>query len=101
MQFKCSLQKDADHLLDHNKEIAMFIILESMLIAVLWSSSIFYWRKTGALNMKQWDLNTVTSGDFTIQIDFSMELWNTWTEYINSKDKKSMTSEELSELHFK
>ena len=44
-------------------------------MSIIYVFVIYYIRKTSKLNMKLWDFNTVTSGDFTVHMDLTKEMW--------------------------
>lgn len=62
------------------------------LIGFLYTAIIYYMRQSSIVEMKQWDINTVTSGDFTVQIDFSEYMWKNYGKY-KKMNKIHMTSE--------
>lgn len=59
----------------------------AVLVSILYCFVIYYIRKTAKLNMKQWDFNTVTSGDFTVKIEITKEMWDAFLEKYHDKIK--------------
>jgi len=55
------------------------------------------------MNYKQWDINTVTAADFTIQITIPWEVWRGWQNWRRLKKQKSDkgASSDQDELSFK
>ena len=52
------------------------------IIACLFFNSVIYYRKTSsALDEKQWDISTVTTSDFTVDIEIPNEVWPKWKAY--------------------
>jgi len=44
--------------------------------AVVFIVVIFYLRKTAALDNQEWDIETLTASDFTVEYTISEEMWN-------------------------
>jgi hypothetical protein len=44
--------------------------------AVIFLVVIFYLKKTAALDFQQWDIETLTASDFTVEYSVSEEMWN-------------------------
>jgi hypothetical protein len=67
-QFKCNNGDKAKF----NQLIGLHMSWIAVLVSTMYIFVILYLRKTSKLNMKLWDFNTVTSGDFTVQIDLNL-----------------------------
>ena len=39
---------------------------------------IFYMKKTSEMDYKLWDLTTVTAGDFTVELNITKTMWETF-----------------------
>mmetsp|Transcript_10117 Transcript_10117/g.15450 ORF Transcript_10117/g.15450 Transcript_10117/m.15450 type:complete len:81 (-) Transcript_10117:2139-2381(-) len=50
------------------------------------------------MNYKQWDINTVTAADFTLQINLPEEVWQGWQnwKYVKAKAEEFNSSDEFS-----
>ena len=52
------------------------------IVSCFYFSFVIYYKKVGSeINEKLWDLSTVTTADFTVDIEFPIEIWPKWKEY--------------------
>ena len=63
-----------------NQKIAWLVATLGVVSCLIFTYTIWYLRRSAQLNFKRWDIETVTSADFTIQVNFSKNLWSNWKE---------------------
>lgn len=52
------------------------------IIACFYFSYVIYYKKVSSeIEEKQWDLSTVTTADFTVDIEIPSRVWPAWKEY--------------------
>jgi len=77
MQFVC----DFEDLKKTNQLKGLYISLTSIVSCFFYSYVIYYKRVSSEIEEKQWDLSTVTTADFTVDIEIPKEVWPKWKEY--------------------
>ena len=51
-----------------------------MLIAFFFIVLIYYMQRTSKLDQLSYDMNTITAGDFTVEMDINHDQWNQFME---------------------
>ena len=54
----------------------------AVFIALFVVNYLDYIKKTQENNYVEWDVKTITAGDFTIEFDLSRDFWQDWKEYV-------------------
>ena len=80
--------------------MGLFTTMSAGLIRFLYAAMIFYLRKSPRVEMKQWDINSVTTANFTVLIDFSECIWKHNGKYMKM-NKTEITPENVRTMHFK
>ena len=81
------------------KNVQYLIGIIGLIACFIWSAVSYYILNVSQLEEKKWDVSTVTTADFTVEINISQELWNYWLEFkkgeralLNEKKKSKQTS---------
>ena len=69
----------ADHLL-YNKKTGLLAALTAITCCLIFRYAIYYLRYSAQLEFKRWDVGTVTTADFTVQVTFTDTMWLKWQE---------------------
>lgn len=72
MQYKCEQDNDT---LNEKREKGLAVAALTCLCGLIFLVTIFYLKRTSGLDFQKWDLDTLTAGDFTIEITVSDEMW--------------------------
>jgi hypothetical protein len=49
-------------------------------LVLIYSTVIFYFKRHSNLNQLKWDIQTITPGDYTMQMEITPEMWNDFKE---------------------
>ena len=85
LQFKC----DFEDLKKSFKLKGLYIALTCIVVCFYFSFVIYYKRVSSEIEAKQWDLSTVTTADFTVDIEIPKEVWPKWKKYKRDLLKKN------------
>jgi hypothetical protein len=77
MQYVC----DFSEIKESNKLKGLYTTLTSVIACLLFSFVVYYKRVASEIEEKQWDLSTVTTADFTVDIEIPNEVWPLWKQY--------------------
>jgi len=78
MQYSC----DLEDVLISNQHIGLGASIAGIICCLMFSFLVYFLRKAAVLNYKLWDISTVTTADFTVQVTFSDKMWPKWKEHI-------------------
>ena len=62
----------------HSRHVQMYSSFAAIIIGYVFLFMIYYLQKSASLDHKQWDMNTMTVADFTIQMTIPPEVWKLW-----------------------
>ena len=74
VQYAC----DFSSVLEEHQMIAILAICIGLIACFAFIYTIHYIRKAALINYKIWDLDTVTSGDFTVIVTLPPIIWRKW-----------------------
>jgi len=72
LQYKC--EQDVEELNTKRVEALLFVCL-GIFISFTFLSVLYFLNKTALIDFKQWDVETVTAGDFTVVYQIPDEVW--------------------------
>ena len=73
MQFKCEQSLDV---INSKREKGLMVATLTCVCGLLFLLVIHYFNVTAGYDFQKWDLETVTAGDFTVEITIDEEQWN-------------------------
>jgi hypothetical protein len=82
LQYECQQE---DEVLNVKKQQGLLTSCIGIFICGIYLSIMYYLNKTALLDFKQWDVDTVTAGDFTIEYKVPLEVWERFED--NHEDK--------------
>lgn len=65
-----------------------------MTMCLSYSYVIYYLRRASELNFKKWDVSSVTTADFTVQVIIREEIWKCWKDAEASGNPPAKTFKE-------
>lgn len=57
---------------------ALVVVSLGIFICLLFLCAIYYLYETSRLEYKTWDVNTVTAADFTVELNITKNMWDTY-----------------------
>lgn len=81
LQYTC-LQTDDD--MNVKREQGLLISCIACFACILFLVVIFYLKKTNLVDYQQWDLDNLTSSDFTIEYTITEDMWNLFNVQLGS-----------------
>ena len=76
-QYTC----DEHESMQWRKQAQYIIGFIGLVSCFLFSAITYYQLNVSQLEEKKWDISTVTTADFTVEINISQEFWNYWLEF--------------------
>jgi len=56
----------------------LLVVFFGIFAAIVFMIVIFYMKKTSEMDYKLWDLSTVTASDFTVELNVTKTMWETF-----------------------
>ena len=61
-----------------NQKVALLATTTGIVCSLIFAYTVYYLRYSAQLNFKEWDMDTVTTADFTVQINITEKIWKKW-----------------------
>jgi hypothetical protein len=90
LQYNCDLGADTYH----NQKVGVLVAFLGMTMCLSYSYLIYYLRRASELNFKKWDVSSVTTADFTVQVTIREEIWKCWKDAEASGNPPARTFKE-------
>jgi hypothetical protein len=88
LQYKCS---QSNEILNTKRDQGLFVSCVGILISLLFLTCMYYLSKVAAIEFKQWDVGTVTAGDFTVEYQIPKKVWTKFEDQHTDKSKAEGT----------
>ena len=88
IQFNCDFAKEKEEM----QKLGLFISLIGIVGCIIYNLTIYSSKTTASLDEKMWDVQTVTTADFTVEVEINKEVWDKWLDY---KSKMNSSPENL------
>ena len=72
-------------------KIGLLAALTGITASLLFSYVVYYLKYSSQLDFKKWDVGTVTTADFTVQVTFTDTMWAKWNEAKASSNEPAKT----------
>lgn len=88
MQYQCLQSAEQ---LETKRGQAITVACLSVFAVGVYLTVLFYFKRASDLNQIQWDMETITPGDYTVQLEISEKAFNSYMTriYPDQKNKKS------------
>jgi Glu-tRNA(Gln) amidotransferase subunit E-like FAD-binding protein len=83
IQFSC--EQDVELLRTKFRQLSLVSSL-SVFIACLFMIVIYFYKKSSTLQQLEWDMSTITPGDYTLQMEITTNMWNYFLKEVYEKN---------------
>lgn len=83
VQFECHMTEEVK---TTKKEQAAMVSCLGVLLVLVYLSVIYYFKRASDLNQMEWDIQTITPGDYTAQLEISEKAFNFFLNNIYSRE---------------
>ena len=97
IQYSCKLN---DVMLKDKYDHVSLLVATIMLIAFCFIVLIYYMQRTSKLDQLAYDMNTITAGDFTVELDINNTQWKKFLTEIYTDEIKENYSQALYFKHY-
>lgn len=75
LQFTCTF---SDEQLKTQQKLGLYITITGVICCLLYKFSVYWLTINLDLDLKVWDISTVTVADFSVQVEIPQTLWEKW-----------------------
>jgi len=106
LQYECAQPYEDDdnqdtYSLNTKRDQALLVSCTGILISLLFLTCCYYLSKVAAIEFKQWDVDTVTASDFTVEYQIPNKVWTKFEDNHTDKTRAEGTDfEEYLKKHF-
>lgn len=79
--------EQTDDVLAEKQSMTAVIACSGVLLVLIYLTVLHYFKRHSELSQLKWDLQTVTPGDYTMQIEITQEMWQDFKNHAEANDK--------------